>query len=168
MMALFLVACGGQAQQTDGQEPAPAGETSAADEEEAAAEEPTEAPEEEEPAPDAGEEEPAAEPVTVTYWHTLSDAEVEAMEEVVAMFEEAHPDVQIEMTRFAYDDFKSALLTGLAGDEGPDTARLDIIWVPEFAELGALVPLDEEMANFQSIADQTFPGPLSTNLWQGN
>jgi multiple sugar transport system substrate-binding protein len=127
-----------------------------------AAEEPTKEPAEE-PAPT---EAPEAE--TVTYWHTMSDSEVEAMEEVIAMFEAEHPNIQIEMTRYAYDDFKSALLTSLAGGEGPDTARLDIIWVPEFAELEALVALDEAMPDFDDIAAKTFPGPLATNHWQGH
>lgn len=136
------------------------------------AEEPTEPPEATEEPTKAPAEEPteepteAPEPVTVSYWHTMSDAEVEAMEEVVAAFEADHPDIQIEMTRYAYDDFKSALLTSLAGEEGPDTARLDIIWVPEFAEMGALVALDEAMGDFDQIAAQTFPGSLATNRWK--
>ncbi len=135
---------------------------------------PTTAPEEaapatEAPAAEAPAEAPAeAEPVTVSYWHTMSDAEVEAMEEVIAMFEAANPGVTVEMTRYAYDDFKSALLTSLAGGEGPDTARLDIIWVPEFAELEALVAMDEALPNFDQIADKVFPGPLTTNFWDGH
>ena len=110
----------------------------------------------------------AAEPVTVTYWHTMSDAEIEAMTEVIAAFEAQHEGIRIAMTRYAYDDFKSALLTSLAGREGPDTARLDIIWVPEFAEMGALVALDEAMPDFEEIAANTFPGPLATNHWQNH
>ncbi len=110
---------------------------------------------------------PPTGPVTVRYWHTMSDAEVEALNEVIAMFEAKHPNIKIEATRYAYSDFKPALLTSIAGGEAPDTARLDIIWVPEFAELGALVPLDEMMPDFQEIAAKTFPGPLATNFWKG-
>lgn len=117
---------------------------------------------------EAAATQPSAEPVTVSYWHTMSDPEVEALEQVIAAFEEQHPDIHIEPTRYAYDDFKSALLTSIAGGEAPDTARLDIIWVPEFAELGALVALDEAMPDFDAVTDSAFPGPLSTNHWQGN
>jgi multiple sugar transport system substrate-binding protein len=104
----------------------------------------------------------------VEFWHTMSDAEVGALEEVVAAFEAEHPGITIEATRFAYNDFKSALLTSLAGGEAPETARLDIIWVPEFADLGALVALDEAMPDFEEIAAATFPGPLATNAWAGH
>lgn len=128
----------------------------------------------EEPAAPAATEEPAAlpsapaEPVTITYWHTMSDPETAQLEEVVAAFEAANPDIHVETTRFAYDDFKPALLTGIAGGEAPDTARLDIIWVPEFAEQGALLQLDGAMPDFEAIAAQTFPGPLATNFWGGH
>jgi len=108
------------------------------------------------------------EKVTVTYWHTMSEAEAEALDEVITMFEEEHPNIKIEPTRMAYDDFKPALLTGIAGEMVPDTARLDIIWVPEFSEIGALVALDEEMDNFPEIIADTYPGPTSTNFWKGN
>lgn len=110
----------------------------------------------------------ATEAVTVTYWHTMSDPETEQLANVVAAFEAANPGIQIETTRFAYDDFKQALLTSLAGGEGPDTARMDIIWVPEFAELGALQQLDGAMEGFDAIAESVFPGPLATNHWKGH
>lgn len=118
--------------------------------------------------PSAARPTTAAEPVSITYWHTMSDPETAKLEEVVATFEAANPDILIETTRFAYDDFKPALLTAIAGGEAPDTARLDIIWVPEFAEQGALLELDGAMPDFEAIAAQTFSGPLATNFWGGH
>ena len=116
-------------------------------------------------------EEPAAEeiaPVTITYWHTMADAESAQLELVIDEFEKENPGITIEATDYAYDDFKTALLTSIAGDEAPDTARLDIAWVPEFANEGALMQLDGVMPDYEAIAEQTFPGPLSTNYWDGH
>jgi multiple sugar transport system substrate-binding protein len=110
----------------------------------------------------------ASEAATISYWHTMSDPETAQLEEVVAAFEAAHPGIQVETTRYAYDDFKSALLTALAGGEAPDTARLDIAWVSEFAAQGALMQLDGAMPDFDALAASTFPGPLSTNYWNGH
>ncbi len=111
---------------------------------------------------------PSPEPATITYWHTMSDAETAQLEIVVAAFEVANPDIQVETTRYAWDDFKPALLTALAGGETPDAARLDIIWVPEFAEMGALTQLDGAMPDFETLTADLFPGPLATNFWQGH
>ena len=115
-------------------------------------------------------EEPAAEvePASITYWHTMSDPETEQLEKVIAVFEEANPGITVDATRYAYDDFKPALLTSMAGGEAPDTARMDIAWVSEFADQGALMQLDGVMPGFEDIIAGTFAGPLSTNYWQGH
>jgi multiple sugar transport system substrate-binding protein len=151
-LALLAAACTPAATPTPTQAPA-------------TTEPPTEAPE-----PTAVPPTPTSEPepVTISYWHTMSDPETAQLENVVAAFEAANPGVQIETTRYAYNDFKQALLTALAGDSAPDTARLDIAWVPEFAEQGALLQLDGVMPGFEDIAAQVFPGPLSTNFWDGH
>ena len=111
---------------------------------------------------------PAAEPVTIKYWHTMSDAESAKLDEVIATFEAANPGIKVAATRYAYSDFKTALLTAIAGGDVPDTARMDIAWVSEFASQGALSQLDGAMPDFDAIAASVFPGPLSTNKWDGH
>ena len=122
----------------------------------AATEAPTEAPTE------------AAAPVTIQYWHTHSDPETAQLDKVIAAFEAANPGITVEPTRYAYNDYKTALLTAISSGEVPDVARLDIVWVPEFADQGALVQLDGNMPGFEEIIADTFPGPLATNVWQGH
>ncbi len=107
------------------------------------------------------------EPVEISYWHTMSDPETAKLDELIAVFEAANPGVTVAPTRFAYSDFKTAILTGLAGGAAPDTARMDIAWVPEFADQGALKQLDGVLEGFDDIAAAVFPGPLSTNYWNG-
>ena len=117
------------------------------------------------PEPEA--EQPVAEPVAISYWHTMSDPETDQLANVVAAFEAANPGIKVETTRFAYDDFKPSLLTGLAGGEAPDTARMDIAWVSEFADQEALMQLDGVMPGFEEIAEGTFPGPAVDQLLAG-
>lgn len=162
LAGVLLAGCAPQAQPTEApvatEEPA-AQPTAVPTEPEPTQPEPTEVPPTEAPAP---------EPVEITYWHTMSDPETAQLEKVVAAFEAANPGITVSTTRFAYDDFKPALLTALAGGEGPDTARLDIVWVPEFADQGALLQLDGSMSGFDEIKNAVFPGPLATNFWQGH
>lgn len=112
--------------------------------------------------------EPAAEPVTIAYWHTMSQPEADQLQKVIEAFQAANPDITVEPTMYAWSDFKQALLTGIAGGEVPDVVRMDIIWVPEFAEQGVLMPFDGNLPDFDEISDQVFPGPLSTSFYQGH
>ena len=111
------------------------------------------------------------EPVTITFWHTYNEVSPEHQtltDVLIPMFEEQHPDIQVESIPYPYDGFRQALLTAAAGGEGPDLVRLDIIWSPEFAEQGILAELDTVMPDFQDYADAVFPGPLSTNAYNGH
>jgi multiple sugar transport system substrate-binding protein len=106
---------------------------------------------------------------TVTFWHAYSadSPEVETLDNtVVPGFNELFPNVEIETVAVPYDELHQKLVTAVAGDALPDVVRSDIIWVPELADLGVLVALDEEMADFHQYADQTYPGALATNLWR--
>ncbi|MCX6059416.1 MAG: extracellular solute-binding protein [Chloroflexi bacterium] len=117
-------------------------------------------------ATEAPTEAPVVEPVTLQYWHTHSDAEAAQLDQVIAAFEAANPGIKVESTRYAYSDYKTALLTAISSGAVPDAARLDIAWVSEFADQGALTQLDGNLPDFEAIIADTFPGPLSTNVWQ--
>src|SRR5512143_3712479 len=93
-------------------------------------------------APTTAPTEAPAEPVTIKYWHTHSDPESAKLDEVIAAFEAANPGIKVEATRYAYNDFKTALLTAVSGGDVPDVVRMDIVWVPEFANQGALMQMD--------------------------
>src|SRR5215207_6697165 len=112
----------------------------------------------------------AQEPVTITFWHTYNQVSPEneaLVETLIPMFEAEHPDIHVESVPYPYDGFRQALLTSAAGGEGPDIVRLDIIWSPEFAEQGILMNLSESMPDFDEYAARVFPGPLSTNAYDG-
>jgi len=89
---------------------------------------------------------------------------------VIAAFEAANPEITIEATRYASNgtDLQTAITTAIAAGDPPETARLDIILTPQFASQGALMQLDGTLPNFDKIAADTFPGPLSTNKWNGH
>jgi multiple sugar transport system substrate-binding protein len=109
--------------------------------------------------------------VTIEFWHTYNETSPEnemLVNTLIPMFEEMHPNITVKSVPFPYGEFRQTLLTSLAGGEGPDLARLDIIWSPEFAALGVLEALDEIMPDFANLSAAVFPGPLSTNAYDGH
>lgn len=109
-------------------------------------------------------------PVTIQFWHTYN-VEVETpflADTLIPAFEASHPNIKVEQVQVPYDQFRRKLLTAMAGGTAPDLIRSDIIWVPEFADMGALAPLDEVMPDFSQYKDAVFDGPLSTNYLNGH
>ncbi|MGB4594686.1 MAG: extracellular solute-binding protein [Anaerolineaceae bacterium] len=108
-------------------------------------------------------------PVTISFWHAYNaDVEAKFLDEVlIPAFEAAHPDIKVESVLVPYDQFRRKLLIALSGGSAPDVARLDIIWVPELADQGALMNLDQDMPDFAAYSEQFLPGPLATNMYNG-
>ncbi len=107
---------------------------------------------------------------TITFWHTYSTGSGEEQtmrEQVIPRFEAENPGITVEAVAYPYDGYRQALLTAYAGGVVPDLVRMDIIWVPEFAQLGALERLDD-YEGFGELRDSVFPGPLATNFWEGS
>ncbi len=107
-------------------------------------------------------------PVTIVYWHTYSEGELAALEEdVIPAFYEEYPWITVEIVAMPYDQLKQQVIMGVSSGTAPDLMRMDIIWVPEFAAMGALVAVDE-LEGFAELKDKFFPGPLSTNYYGGH
>lgn len=109
----------------------------------------------------------SADRVKIEFWHTYSDAEEEVLlNEVKPLFEQQHPNIELVPTRMPYEGLKQQVIAGVAGDAAPDLMRMDIIWVPEFAKMGALMRLDDK-DGFADIQAAVFEGPLATNFYNG-
>ena len=107
-------------------------------------------------------------PVNIVFWHTYGEGELAALEEyVMPAFAEEYPWITVEVVAMPYDQLKQQVIMGVASGTAPDLMRMDIIWVPEFAAMGALVAVDE-LEGFAELKDQFFPGPLSTNYYGGH
>ncbi len=110
--------------------------------------------------------------VTLTFWGSYGNGgnstQQDALNDtLIPAFEAAHPGVKVTYVDVPYDSLLQKLTTSAAGGELPDLVRADLGWVPQFAELGVLVPLSDAMPDFQALADDTYPGVLATNLYQG-
>ncbi|HEU0238791.1 MAG TPA: extracellular solute-binding protein [Micromonosporaceae bacterium] len=115
----------------------------------------------------------ASGPVTLTFWGTYGNGGNKAQTDVLSQtiipaFEKAHPNIKVNYVDVPYDSLLQKLTTSAAGGQLPDLVRSDIIWVPKFASLGVFAQLDGKMPNFDTLAQATYPGTLSTNKWQGH
>ena len=83
------------------------------------------------------------EPVTLVFKHAKHPAST-ALTYLIAEFEAAHPDIRVreEILPANSDDQHQFYVINLtAGADDFDVIDMDIIWVPEFARAGWLMPL---------------------------
>ncbi len=105
--------------------------------------------------------------VTIEYWHTYSDQEEKVLtDEIKPLFEKENPGIELKLTRMPYEGLKEQVIAGVAGDAAPDLMRMDIIWVPEFAKMGALQDVSKN-DGFDELKANSFEAPMETNAYNG-
>ncbi len=102
----------------------------------------------------------------VEFWAMGREAEV--VTELLRDFEREHPDIKVRVQQVPWNAAHEKLLTAFAADALPDICQLGNTWVPEFAQLGALTPL-QPYVDASQIVEQGdyFPGIWNTNLIDG-
>ncbi|RLC67733.1 MAG: sugar ABC transporter substrate-binding protein [Chloroflexi bacterium] len=82
-------------------------------------------------------------PVTITYF-TFSAApdHLEDLDEMIQIFEQAHPNIKIKVETAAWEDYFTKLQTLIAGGTAPDVFELNYENFVSFASKGVLLDLD--------------------------
>jgi multiple sugar transport system substrate-binding protein len=96
------------------------------------------------------------------FWVMGREAEVIA--QLLPEFERRNPAVRVKVQQLPWTAAHEKLLTAFAGDALPDLCQLGNTWVPEFATLGALEPLDARVAA-SSVVEQ---GDYFAGIWDTN
>jgi len=84
-------------------------------------------------------------PVTITYFQPgLEQPEQkQAIKDLIKRFEEANPGIKVELQSVGWDDAYQKLVTGFSSGTAPDVFYGGTRWLVSFAQMGAIMPLDE-------------------------
>jgi multiple sugar transport system substrate-binding protein len=100
------------------------------------------------------------------FW--LMGREAEVIAQLLPEFERRNPGIRVIVQQLPWTAAHEKLLTAFAGDALPDLCQLGNTWVPEFAALGALEPLDTRVAASSIVRqDDYFAGIWDTNRVDG-
>ena len=146
ILSLALVACGGGDDE----------EEAAVDDTEAVADEGAEAVDETETDAEMDE----GEQVTIRFWMQQDNRLVTAMEGLIASFEEANPNIDVQLDSFPFAEYHQKISTAFAGNDAPDAFWMDVR-TASLAEQGALLPLDEYLTeeNRNDYLESTWAEP---------
>lgn len=109
---------------------------------------------------------PRSDKTVVNFWAMGREAEV--VTELVADFERLHPDIDVRVQNIPWTAAHEKLLTAFAADGLPDVCQMGNTWLPEFAALGTLEPL-QPFVRQSKVVDRNdyFPGIWDTSVVDG-
>lgn len=99
----------------------------------------------------------SAQAVEIEYWQYVFDSRVQAMDQLIAKFEEANPDITVKQTTFPYADYQTRVVAAKAAGQGPDVVQLFYGWVDNFVAGGLIQPLDPAVFPQDKIEADFFP-----------
>ncbi|MDI2587649.1 sugar ABC transporter substrate-binding protein [Psychrobacillus sp. NEAU-3TGS] len=87
---------------------------------------------------------------TVEFWTiALQPTFNDYFNDLIATYEEEHPNVTIEWKDFPFDAVQNKLLTSIASKQAPDVVNLNTIFANQMASKGALVDFNEQLTDEQ-------------------
>lgn len=100
---------------------------------------------------------------TIRFWAMGREAEV--ARDLVKDFERENPGIRVDVQQIPMSAAHEKLLTAFAADGLPDICQLGNTWIPEFAALGTLEPL-QSYVDASAVVEEAdyFPGIWDTNV----
>ncbi len=99
----------------------------------------------------------AAQAVEIEYWQYVFDSRVQAMDQLIAKFQEANPDITVKHTTFPYADYQTRVVAAKVAGQGPDVVQLFYGWTDQFVNGGLIKPLDPAVFPHAEIESDFFP-----------
>jgi len=156
LASLALAACAAPAAPAPAQPPAqeqPAAETPAA--EEAATPEEAEAP-------------AKGEVTQIAFWGGWTGPDGDIMADLVDQYNAENPDVHVNLTVQQWSPLFDTFIVSASAKESPDILAMHPQEMPQFVELGLLNPLDDIVAQSDSInPDNYLPSAWDANIYKG-
>ena len=90
--------------------------------------------------------------------------EGEVLSDLLPGFEKENPGIKVRVQQIPWTAAHEKLLTAYVGEATPDIAMLGNTWVPEFAAIDALEPLDSRVAASKDIPRSDY----FEGIWQTN
>jgi multiple sugar transport system substrate-binding protein len=91
--------------------------------------------------------------------------EAEVVSTFITEFEKENPGIHVEVQQIPWTSAHEKLLTAFAAGALPDTCQLGNTWLPEFAALNSLEPLQSRVDQSKTIEQSDyFPGIWDTNV----
>jgi len=105
---------------------------------------------------------PTPQGTTLEFWTV--GREGEAVTHLLPAFEQAHPGIHVRVQQIPLTAAHEKLLTAYAGGSLPDIIQIGNTWIPEFAALHALEPLQARVAATPAIDEHDY----FANAWATN
>lgn len=104
-------------------------------------------------------------PLELTFWNYWDGKNGETIQALIDEYNASHPEVKIKNVFIGWGELLPKLQTAVAGDDKPDIAAVDLVWMPKLAQTGAIVQLNEYIQASKVNLDDFYPSQLAVDRY---
>lgn len=104
--------------------------------------------------------------VTLDFWTSgTAPAQKKATNKLIAEFEKSHPDINVNLQIFPFDEYFQKLSISFGANNAPDVFWVDSTLTESYGQLGVLLPLDDYLPD--DAAEDFYEAPLEDMTYEG-
>ena len=93
----------------------------------------------------------------IVYWQYFYETKKNLMDELIADFEAANPDIKVTQQTFPYADYNTKVAASVPSGKGPNVINLYYGWLPTYVKAGYLQPLTGSAFAPSKVESEFFP-----------
>ena len=105
----------------------------------------------------------------VLYWQYQFDSKVNFVNELMAEFNKANPDIEVKQENFPYADYIAKVKSAVGAGQGPDVVNLFYGWIPDWVAGGYLQALPTPAFSAKALEESVGPlakaGKVNNQYW---
>lgn len=106
--------------------------------------------------------------IVLDFWNGFTGPDGPALEQVVADFNASQDEVEVKANIMPWDTLYQKVLTSVAGNDGPDIVAMSATRMPQFADEGLFMPLDDYYDDAANDSDALATAAVEASMFDGS
>lgn len=105
--------------------------------------------------------------IVLDFWNGFTGPDGPALEQVIDDFNASQDEIEVKANIMPWDTLYQKVLTSVAGNDGPDIIAMSASRIPQFADEGLFMPVDDFYEDAAHETDAITPAAVEASMYDG-
>ncbi|MDQ7879499.1 ABC transporter substrate-binding protein [Microbacterium sp. QXD-8] len=105
--------------------------------------------------------------IVLDFWNGFTGPDGPALQQVVDDFNDSQDEIEVKTNIMPWDTLYQKVLTSVAGNNGPDIIAMSASRIPQFADEGMFMPVDDYYEDEANDAAALTPAAVEASMYDG-
>lgn len=105
--------------------------------------------------------------IVLDFWNGFTGPDGPALEQVIDDFNASQDEIEVKANIMPWDTLYQKVLTSVAGNDGPDIIAMSASRIPQFADEGLFMPVDDFYEDAANETDAITPAAVEASMYDG-